>query len=84
VLIADLVKLAGLLDLPEQDETEQPRIIEAVKRWFHTHTHWLLILDNVEQVEQIEPFIPQGGDTCCSRLVPVWQSRLLRASHWTR
>lgn len=61
VLIADFVKLAGLLDLPEKDETEQRRIVEAVKRWFHTHSHWLLILDNVEQVEQIEPFIPQGG-----------------------
>jgi len=79
VLIADLVKLAGLLDLPEQDETEQPRIIEAVKRWFHTHTHWLLILDNVEQVEQIEPFIPQGGGhvlltTRASVAEPVAQS----------
>ena len=61
VLSADFVKLAGLLDLPEKDETEQLRIIEAVKRWFHTHAHWLLILDNVEQVDQIEPFIPQGG-----------------------
>src|SRR5947209_7602787 len=61
VLSADFVKLASLLDLPEKDETEQPRIIEAVKLWFHTHTHWLLILDNVEQVEQVEPFIPQAG-----------------------
>jgi tetratricopeptide (TPR) repeat protein len=79
VLIADFVKLAGLLDLPEKDETEQQRIIEAVKRWFHTHTHWLLILDNVEQVEQIEPFIPQGGGhvlltTRASVAEPVAQS----------
>ena len=79
VLSADFVKLAALLDLPEQDETEQPRIIEAVKRWFHTHIHWLLILDNVEQVDQIEPFIPQGGGdvlltTRASVAEPVAQS----------
>jgi len=39
-----------LLKLPEQDEQDQGNGIRAVKRWLQTHSHWLLILDNVEDL----------------------------------
>src|SRR6266852_1787441 len=44
-LTSDFVTIAHLLNLPEQQEQEQPRIVEAVKRWFQEHSGWLLIFD---------------------------------------
>ena len=35
---ADFVKLATLLDLPEQYEQDQEFVVRAVKRWLTTHT----------------------------------------------
>src|SRR5207253_585940 len=36
-------KLAGKLDLPEKDEQDLAKIVEAVKEWLERHTNWLLI-----------------------------------------
>ncbi len=55
---ADFVILAALLDLPEQQEKEQDIVLRAVKRWLSSHTHWLLILDNVDDLEMIVDFLP--------------------------
>src|SRR5436305_1104825 len=55
---ADFVILAALLDLPEQQEKEQDIGLRAVKRWLSSHTHWLLILDNVDDLEMIVDFLP--------------------------
>ena len=48
-----LAAIARLLDLPEKETTEQEIIIAAVKDWLMTHTHWLLILDNVDEVKMV-------------------------------
>src|SRR2546429_6620527 len=61
VLSADFVILAALLDLPEQQEKEQDIVLRAVKRWLSSHTHWLLILDNVDDLEMIVDFLPVTG-----------------------
>lgn len=58
VLSADFVLLAVLLNLPEQYEQDQDIVVRAVKRWLATHTHWLLILDNVDKLEMIVDFLP--------------------------
>src|SRR3989440_2519440 len=58
---ADFVILATLLDLPEQQEKDQDIVVRAVKRWLSTHTHWLLILDNVDDLEMIVDFLPVTG-----------------------
>ncbi len=58
---ADFVILAALLDLPEQQEKEQDIVLRAVKRWLSSHTHWLLILDNVDDLEMIVDFLPVTG-----------------------
>src|SRR6266702_5129357 len=57
-LSADFVMLAALLDLPEQHGQDQDIVIRAVKRWLTTHTHWLLMLDNVDNLEMIVDFLP--------------------------
>src|SRR5947209_5915669 len=58
---AYFVILATLLDLPEQQEKEQDIVLRAVKRWLSSHTHWLLILDNVDDLEMIVDFLPVTG-----------------------
>src|SRR3989440_7859930 len=50
--------LAALLGLPEQLEQDQDIVVRAVKRWLTTHTHWLLILDNTDNLEMIVDFLP--------------------------
>jgi tetratricopeptide (TPR) repeat protein/transcriptional regulator with XRE-family HTH domain len=55
---ADFVMLAALLDLPEQREQDQDIVVRAVKRWLTTHTHWLLVLDNVDNPHMIVDFLP--------------------------
>jgi tetratricopeptide (TPR) repeat protein len=58
---ADFVTLASLLDLPEKQEQDQRKIVEAVKRWFQEHTDWLLILDNADDIAMVRGFNPVGS-----------------------
>jgi tetratricopeptide (TPR) repeat protein len=60
-LISDFVTMAYLLNLPEQQEQEQSRVVEAVKRWFQEHTGWLLIFDNADDLTLLRNFLPSGG-----------------------
>ncbi len=60
-IISDFVTTAYLLDLPEQQEQEQSRVVAAVKRWFQENTGWLLIFDNADDLTIIRDFLPQGG-----------------------
>lgn len=62
VLMADFVTIADLLNLPEKREQDQGRIVQAVKRWLQTHTNWLLILDNMEDLTLVEGFLPTQSE----------------------
>jgi hypothetical protein len=55
-LTSDLVALAGKLELPEKDATEQSVAVNAVKRWLERNTKWLLILDNVDDLSVVRQF----------------------------
>ncbi len=57
-VISDFVMLAALLDLPEQYEQDQDIVIAAVKRWLASNSTWLLILDNVDDLQIIVEFLP--------------------------
>ncbi len=50
--------LATLLDLPEQHEQEQDIVVRSVVRWLATHTDWLLVLDNVDDLSMIVKLLP--------------------------
>src|SRR5437588_9520641 len=56
--LSDLANLATILDLPEQHEQEQDKMVQAVKRWLSRHSEWLLILDNVEDLQLVEAWTP--------------------------
>jgi len=60
-LISGYVTLADLLKLPEKDEQEQIRTINAVKHWLREHDRWLLILDNVDDLTLLKEFVPSAG-----------------------
>ncbi|MGB8344773.1 MAG: FxSxx-COOH system tetratricopeptide repeat protein [Ktedonobacteraceae bacterium] len=60
VLIADMITLAELLGLPERQQQDQQRIIEAVKVWLNTHHDWLLLLDNVEDPTTLHNLLPSN------------------------
>lgn len=59
---ADFVAIATLLGLPGQQE--QDIVVRAVKNWLTNHTGWLLILDNVDNLEMVANFLPvhRSGD----------------------
>ncbi len=63
LLMADFTSLAVSLTLPERHDQNQSHIVAAVKHWLSRHNHWLLIMDNVEELEIIGEFLPEtiGG-----------------------
>ncbi len=57
-LFSDFVSMAVLLNLPEQHAEDQSMVVTAVMRWLKTHTRWLLILDNADDLAEVRAFIP--------------------------
>ncbi len=78
-LLVDIVAIAGALDLPEKDLQDQNSISGAVKQWLRSHQRWLLILDNIEDLELVDACIPlvhQGSVLLTTRThitIPVAQ-----------
>ncbi|HLJ33947.1 MAG TPA: helix-turn-helix transcriptional regulator, partial [Ktedonobacteraceae bacterium] len=58
LLLAEFVRLAAVLNLPEQTEQDTYSIVQAVKCWLQQQTGWLLIFDGVEDVEVAHDFLP--------------------------
>ncbi len=60
-LIASFLDPAHRLNLPEKNEQDQNIKVQAVKRWLEQHDHWLLIVDNADDLALAEDFLPTGG-----------------------
>ncbi len=58
-LLSNFVALAGLLNLPEQNAQEQQIVVQALNHWFETHSGWLLIFDNADDLAMIQDYLPQ-------------------------
>jgi tetratricopeptide (TPR) repeat protein/transcriptional regulator with XRE-family HTH domain len=52
------LSLAHLLQLPEQQEREVERIVQAVKSWLEQESRWLLIFDNADDLEMACSALP--------------------------
>jgi hypothetical protein len=81
-LIADLVRIAHFLNLPEKDERDHLVILHAVKCWLATHNMWLLILDNANDPSILSAFLPHypSGNilvTTCASFAHTTSSILL-------
>ena len=60
-LISGFVVFAALVQLPVQEERDQLKIVQAVKHWLISHTRWLLLLDNADDLALVRDFLPPGG-----------------------
>lgn len=57
-IIASLLHVAETLQLPERAEKDQQLVLTAVQRWLSTHSQWLLIWDNMEDLRVLDRFLP--------------------------
>ncbi len=51
-------KIFDMLHLSQKDAQEQKKRVQAVKDWLRTHQNWLLLLDNADELNIIQPFLP--------------------------
>ncbi|WP_236065316.1 tetratricopeptide repeat protein [Reticulibacter mediterranei] len=57
-LLSSFVIIASLLRLSERETYNHPVAVQAVKEWLQTHSGWLLILDNADDLAMIREFLP--------------------------
>jgi tetratricopeptide (TPR) repeat protein len=57
-LVGSLLHIAEVLQVPEREQHDKSHVLAAVGRWFVTHSQWLLIWDNVEDLEMMQRFLP--------------------------
>ncbi|NET40161.1 MAG: hypothetical protein F6K19_50865, partial [Cyanothece sp. SIO1E1] len=58
-LRSGFVDIARLLNLPQKDTADPNDAIQAVKRWLEAHSGWLLVFDNADHPERLQPFRPR-------------------------
>ncbi|HEX6480559.1 MAG TPA: helix-turn-helix domain-containing protein [Ktedonobacteraceae bacterium] len=57
-IASSFLSVATLLGLPERQGTDPGRIAPAVQRWLSTHRQWLLIWDNIEDLDLLSSYLP--------------------------
>jgi len=57
-ITSSFLSIATLLGLPERQVSDQGRIAPAVRHWLSTHRQWLLIWDNVEDLDLLSSSLP--------------------------
>ena len=58
-LTASFISIAELLNISEKEQ-DQSKVVAAVLRWLNSHLEWLLIYDNVEDIEMVKRFLPNS------------------------
>jgi tetratricopeptide (TPR) repeat protein/DNA-binding XRE family transcriptional regulator len=69
-MMASFLRIADILQLPERQEAAQQRMVAAVQQWLMQHRDWLLIWDNVEDLQLLQRFLPsvrQGATLLTTR-----------------
>jgi transcriptional regulator with XRE-family HTH domain len=57
-MLSSFFHVAEILQLPERDSKDEQRVVTAVQRWLNTHSQWLLIWDNMEDLTLFDRFLP--------------------------
>ena len=58
-LTSGYVSIAQTLNLPLKDTENQDETVQAVRVWLGREEGWLLIFDNADQPELVQPFLPR-------------------------
>jgi tetratricopeptide (TPR) repeat protein len=86
-LLADLIALMDVFDLPEKQEREYHQVLSTVKRWLMRQSSWLLILDNVKEFALVRELLPHNcvGHVLLTtrRQVPFTSGSCLRLPSWS-
>ena len=66
-MITSFVTIAELLpSFPEKNETDQRKLVEAVKYWLEQcQQSWLMIFDNADDIALVQNYLPPGGNKGC-------------------
>ncbi len=87
-LIADYIELASELQLPEQSESDQDLIVQAMLKWLEKHQGWLLIFDNARDAKSIRNYLPEssGGHVLITSRNQEWKTfcKPLSVEVWNR
>jgi tetratricopeptide (TPR) repeat protein/transcriptional regulator with XRE-family HTH domain len=59
-LMTSMQQIAEQLQLPERQAPEQPQVVAAVQRWLIRHVDWLMIADNVEDLDLLQAVLPSS------------------------
>ena len=57
-LSSGFVAIAQLLNLPQKNAENQDDVVQAVKLWLSRNDNWLLVFDNADQPDLVQPFQP--------------------------
>src|SRR5581483_3761476 len=57
-IVSTLQHIAEELQLPGRDKKDHHLVVAAVQHWLSTHSQWLLIWDNVEDLDLLDRFLP--------------------------
>jgi hypothetical protein len=60
-LLGDFASIARMLNLPSSQAKEQEVTVAEVKHFLETHTGWLLILDNADDLDLAREFLPHDA-----------------------
>ena len=70
-MIAGFMSIAIVLNFSERQQYDQGQIVDVVIAWLNNHSDWLLIVDNVENLEIVKSLLPtarQGSLLFTTRL----------------
>src|SRR5581483_5631396 len=59
-LMTSMQQIAEQLQLPERQAPEQSQVVAAVQRWLTRHADWLVIADNVEDLDLLQAVLPSA------------------------
>lgn len=57
-IITSFASIAKVLSFPQRTEYHQSTIIAAIVEWLNSHSDWLMVMDNVEDVQLIKQALP--------------------------
>jgi tetratricopeptide (TPR) repeat protein/transcriptional regulator with XRE-family HTH domain len=60
-LTQEFERIVRVLNPIESEVPAGEQAIDTVKQWLRTHTAWLLVYDNVENLEMLRAFLPTEG-----------------------